>query len=147
MIELTTFLKIKKQRIDTLLKQHLPKPVTAPKQLHSAMHYAVLNGGKRIRPLLVYACGEAFGANGVQLDTAAIAVELIHCYSLVHDDLPALDNDATRRGKPACHKKFTEATAILAGDALCNLAIELIVKNSSYPPQAKASSFTSFARG
>jgi geranylgeranyl pyrophosphate synthase len=86
--------------------------------LQDAMRYSVLNGGKRVRPLLVYASGALFDTALSQLDTPAIAVELIHCYSLVHDDLPAMDNDDLRRGKPTCHKKFGEAIALLAGDAL-----------------------------
>lgn len=94
--------------------------------LLEAIRYSVLNGGKRIRPLLVYVIGETLGAKPEQLDAAAGAIELIHCYSLIHDDLPAMDNDDLRRGKPTCHKAFDEATAILAGDALQSLAFELL---------------------
>lgn len=94
--------------------------------LLEAIRYSVLNGGKRIRPLLVYVVGETLGAKPEQLDAAAAAIELIHCYSLIHDDLPAMDNDDLRRGKPTCHKAFDEATAILAGDALQSLAFELL---------------------
>src|SRR5688500_10537063 len=90
------------------------------------MRYAVLGGGKRLRPLLVYATGRAFGAPLERLDSSAAAVEIIHAYSLVHDDLPAMDDDALRRGRPTCHVAFGEATAILAGDALQALAFEVV---------------------
>ena len=104
----------------------LPSPDAAPQRLHAAMQHAVLNGGKRIRPMLVYATGHALGAQRVALDAAAAAVELIHCYSLVHDDLPAMDDDALRRGQPTVHVAFDEATAILAGDALQTLAFGVL---------------------
>ncbi|TXH68365.1 MAG: geranyl transferase [Thiothrix sp.] len=97
-------------------------------RLHEAMRYSVLNGGKRIRPLLVYATGEALGIAPDVLDTPAAAIELIHVYSLIHDDLPAMDDDVLRRGKPTCHCAFDEATAILAGDALQALAFQLIAQ-------------------
>jgi farnesyl diphosphate synthase len=99
---------------------------TAPSPLAAAMRHATLDGGKRMRPLLVYAAGTAFGAMESSLDAPATAVELIHAYSLVHDDLPAMDDDALRRGKPTVHVAFGEATAILAGDALQSLAFELL---------------------
>jgi farnesyl diphosphate synthase len=105
--------------------------------LFKAMRYAVLNGGKRIRPLLVYATGEAFGYPLNNLDAPAAAVELVHCYSLIHDDLPAMDNDDLRRGQPTCHKAFDEATAILAGDALLTLAFELLTNNALNPVSAE----------
>ena len=95
------------------------------------MRYAVLGGGKRLRPLLVYAAAHALGENGPQLDAAACAVELIHAYSLVHDDLPAMDDDALRRGRPTCHIVFGEAMAILAGDALQALAFELLADDNT----------------
>ncbi len=107
-----------------LLKQYLPLDEHDP--LAKAMHYACLNGGKRLRPLLVFYTGQMLGAKEETLNPIAVAVELIHCYSLVHDDLPAMDNDDLRRGKPTCHKVFTEATAILAGDALLTLAFEIL---------------------
>lgn len=97
------------------------------------MRYAVLGGGKRLRPLLVYASAHAFGCSGRNLDPAACAVELIHAYSLVHDDLPAMDDDALRRGRPTCHVAFGEAMAILAGDALQALAFELLAEDSDIP--------------
>ena len=110
-----------KTRVETALAAYLPPIDASPTRLHQAMHYSVLNGGKRLRPALVYATGTALGLDLQQLDAAACAVELIHAYSLIHDDLPAMDNDDWRRGQPTCHKAFDEATAILAGDALQGL--------------------------
>ncbi len=114
------------QRIHDALLAQLPPVHEPPELLHKAMHYAVFNGGKRLRPLLVYAIGDAFNVNLDKLDLPACAVEFIHSYSLIHDDLPAMDNDDWRRGKPSCHKAFDEATAILAGDALQTLAFETL---------------------
>lgn len=114
------------QRVDRALDHWLPPAHIAPQRLHEAMHYVVLNGGKRIRPLLVYAAGTALDVPLARLDPAACAVEVIHAYSLVHDDLPAMDDDDLRRGVPTCHKKFDEATAILAGDALQALAFHIL---------------------
>ena len=113
-------------RAEQALDRSLPPAEQSPAELHRAMRYAVLGGGKRLRPLLVYAAAHAFGEDGAQLDAAACAVELIHAYSLVHDDLPAMDDDALRRGRPTCHIVFGEAMAILAGDALQALAFELL---------------------
>jgi len=113
-------------RVDAMLDASLPAPTQAPMRLHAAMRHAVLDGGKRMRPLLVYASGTAFGAGERALDAPAAAVELIHAYSLVHDDLPSMDDDSLRRGKPTVHVAFDEATAILAGDALQSLAFELL---------------------
>ena len=112
-------------RADAALLRALP-PEDAPIELHRAMRYAVLGGGKRLRPILVFAAGSALGAEAARLDAPAAAVEIIHAYSLVHDDLPAMDDDALRRGRPTCHVAFGEATAILAGDALQALAFELL---------------------
>ncbi len=126
-----TYLKRCQLHVEKALKRTLPPVTLAPRELHQAMHYAALAGGKRIRAALVYATGEALGASRSMLDPLAAAIEMIHTYSLIHDDLPALDNDALRRGKPTCHIKFGEATAILAGDALHTLAFELIVKLNS----------------
>ncbi len=105
-------------RVDRALELWLPEENTLPARLHAAMRYAALGGGKRMRPLLVYAAGAAVDCQLQRLDGPACAVELIHCYSLVHDDLPAMDDDDMRRGKPTCHKLYGDATAILAGDAL-----------------------------
>ena len=115
-------------RIEAALDDALPATDQSPHRLHAAMRHAVLNGGKRMRPLLVYASGNAFGADAHTLDAAAVAVELVHCYSLVHDDLPAMDDDALRRGQPTVHIAFDEATAILAGDALQSLALEVLAR-------------------
>lgn len=119
---LATLLKQNQQRINTYLEKHLPADTIQPQRLHQAMRYSVLNGGKRVRANLVYLAGQAVGADDSILDVPAMAVELIHAYSLIHDDLPAMDDDDLRRGKPTCHKAFDEATAILAGDALQTLA-------------------------
>jgi len=115
-------------RIEAVLERALPLADHSPRRLHGAMRHAVLDGGKRMRPLLVYAAGTAFGADVTVLDAPAAAVELIHAYSLVHDDLPAMDDDSLRRGKPTVHVAFDEATAILAGDALQSLAFELLTQ-------------------
>jgi farnesyl diphosphate synthase len=112
------------QRAEAALERVLPPAGTPPDRLHEAMRYAVLGGGKRVRPLLVYAAGEASGAPSEALDAAAAAVELIHAYSLVHDDMPCMDDDALRRGKPTVHVAYGEATAMLVGDALQALAFE-----------------------
>ncbi|MGH8123333.1 MAG: (2E,6E)-farnesyl diphosphate synthase [Rudaea sp.] len=114
------------ERADAALAKVLPPEQQAPQQLHRAMRYAVLGGGKRLRPILVYATGSALGAVPQRLDATAAAVEIIHAYSLVHDDLPAMDDDALRRGRPTCHVAFGEAMAILAGDALQALAFEVL---------------------
>lgn len=126
-----------KRHIDQRLKENLPDLTDDP--LIQAMHYSVLNGGKRMRPLLVYATAMSFGNNLRQADPAAVAVELIHAYSLIHDDLPAMDNSPLRRGKATCHIKFNEAIAILAGDALQTLAFKVLIQNEDYKqsPMAK----------
>jgi len=123
-----TSLPLYQERVHAALLAELPSVQEQPIQLHQAMHYAVFNGGKRLRPLLVYATGETLKADLTKLDALACAVEFIHTYSLIHDDLPAMDDDDWRRGKPACHKAFDEATAILAGDALQTLAFTSLVR-------------------
>jgi farnesyl diphosphate synthase len=120
-------------RIERELTARLPAPDAAPARLHEAMHYSVLGGGKRVRPALVYATAAALDIAEDQVDGAACAVELIHAYSLVHDDLPAMDDDDLRRGRPACHKAFDEATAILVGDALQVLAFEILASDAGLP--------------
>jgi farnesyl diphosphate synthase len=115
-------------RIERVLDVLLPPVTLAPERLHQAMRYATLDGGKRLRARLVFATGRIFAADDTTLDAAAAAVELIHAYSLVHDDLPAMDNDSLRRGKPTVHVAFDEATAILAGDALQTLAFETLAR-------------------
>ena len=123
MSEFESLLKSYQARINHKLEDLLPMNDTL---LSRAMRYSVLNGGKRLRPMLVYLIGELSDTESEYLDTLACSVELIHCYSLIHDDLPAMDDDDLRRGNPTTHKKFDEATAILAGDALQPLAFELI---------------------
>ena len=112
--------------IERALRRRLPARTAAPSEVHEAMHYAVLNGGKRFRPILVLSACEGVGGDPKQALLPACAVEFIHSYSLVHDDLPALDNDEMRRGVPTCHRKFGEALAILAGDALLTRAFQLL---------------------
>lgn len=114
------------RRSELALAEMLPEASVAPARLHQAMRYAVLGGGKRVRPLLVHAAGQLAGASAARLDRVACAVELIHAYSLVHDDLPCMDNDVLRRGKPTVHVEFDEATALLVGDALQALAFQVI---------------------
>jgi len=123
---LESFIQQVCERVERNLSALLPVETTQPRRLHAAMRYSVLHGGKRIRPLLAYATGRALGCEYSRLDTAACAVELIHAYSLVHDDLPAMDDDELRRSKPTCHIAYDEATAILVGDALQSLAFQVL---------------------
>ena len=122
-------------KIDNYLEEILPEKTIPPAKLHEAMHYAVMNGGKRIRPLLVYASGEALQIDTEQLTPAAAAIELLHCFSLVHDDLPSMDDDNLRRGQPSVHIAFNEATAILAADALQSLAFHILAVDPAYRNQ------------
>ena len=117
--------------VDSVLKQLMPSPQIEPKKLHEAMCWSLFAGGKRFRPALVLAVGEVFGAAEKNLLKTAAAIEMIHTYSLIHDDLPAMDDDDLRRGRETCHKKFDEATAILAGDALQNLAFKTIAEDGN----------------
>ena len=116
-------------RFEDVLRESLPRADVAPQRLHEAMRYAVLDGGKRVRPMLVFAAGELAGAAAGRLDMAAAAVELIHAYSLVHDDMPCMDDDVLRRGKPTCHVQYDEATALLVGDSLQTLAFQLLAEH------------------
>src|SRR3990172_8310289 len=124
-------LAIYQSRVEQALDYWLPKSEIQPHTLHEDMRYAVLGQGKRIRPALVYSGGVAFGVNPEVLDGPACAVEMIHAYSLIHDDLPAMDDDDLRRGKPTCHVAFNEATAILAGDALQALAFHVLAHDNN----------------
>ena len=119
----------RQSRFEDVLHELLPRAEAAPQRLHEAMRYAVLDGGKRVRPLLVFAAGELVGADAARLNIAAAAVELIHAYSLVHDDMPCMDDDVLRRGKPTCHVQYDEATALLVGDSLQSLAFQLLAEH------------------
>src|SRR6202790_299518 len=120
-------------RMEVALAARLPAATTVPARLHEAMRYSVLGGGKRIRPALLFATARTLGLTEDEVEAAACAIELIHVYSLVHDDLPAMDDDDLRRGRPTCHKAFDEATAILVGDALQPLAFQLLARDSALP--------------
>jgi geranylgeranyl pyrophosphate synthase len=128
---LRPFLAQCETRLENSLDHWLPESGMLPASLHEAMRYVVLGSGKRIRPALVYASGQAVGSHWEHLDSPACAIELIHAYSLVHDDLPAMDDDDLRRGKPSCHKAFGEAIAILAGDALQALAFYVLAHDKT----------------
>ena len=136
MTELTDYLATCSQRVESFFDTHLPSKDQAPTTLHGAIRYSAMNGGKRIRPALVYATGEALGINPSEIDCIAGAIELMHSYSLIHDDLPAMDDDDLRRGKPTCHRAYDEATAILAGDAMQALAFSLLTNLSINGPDA-----------
>jgi len=124
-------------RVDEKLDAVLPLASTSPDRLHEAMRYSVFNGGKRIRPLLVYATGECLNVDTDLLDAPAVALELMHAFSLIHDDLPAMDDDDLRRGKPTTHKQYDEATAILAADALQPLAFSVLADIQGVSATAK----------
>ncbi len=135
------------QRVEQSLQLHLSATQPAASRLLQAMQYSVLNGGKRVRPVLVYATAEACHASQRAADYAAVAVEMIHSYSLVHDDLPAMDNDELRRGKPTCHIAFDEASAILAGDALQSKAFQVLSQGKELSPQQKVTMIQLLASG
>ena len=139
-------LKGYRARVEDVLARTLPSMETVPMDLHEAMRYATLGGGKRLRACLVYATGEALGAAPEALDPPAAAVELIHAYSLVHDDLPCMDDDDMRRGRPSCHKAFGEATALLAGDALQTQAFAVLAAAETLSPQARIRMVEELAR-
>ena len=119
----------RQSRFEGVLRELLPRAEIIPQRLHEAMRYAVLDGGKRVRPLLAFAAGELTGADVNRVNIAAAAVELIHAYSLVHDDMPCMDDDVLRRGKPTCHVQYDEATALLVGDSLQTLAFQLLAEH------------------
>ena len=120
-------------RMESALAARLPGPDVVPGRLHEAMRYTVLGGGKRIRPALLFAAARAVGRSEDEVEAAACAIELIHVYSLVHDDLPAMDDDDLRRGRPTCHKAYDEATAVLVGDALQTLAFHVLARDPALP--------------
>ena len=146
--DLKAYLATCQTRVEAALTQRLPAENILPNKLHQAMRYSVLNGGKRMRPMLTYATGSVLGISPDALDAVACAVECIHVYSLIHDDLPAMDDDDLRRGKPTCHVAFDEATAILAGDGLQTLAFELLAHDASIKVSAqnRLQMITSLAR-
>ena len=131
-VAFTSWVASKQHHIESTLEQCLPDANLAPCMLHSAMRYSVLKGGKRIRALLCYAAAELSTYEPNVTDASACAIELIHAYSLVHDDMPCMDDDDMRRGKPSCHKQYDEATALLVGDALQSLAFEVISQSQNY---------------
>ncbi|MDO8908372.1 MAG: polyprenyl synthetase family protein [Pseudohongiella sp.] len=145
-LTLEDFLGSSRLRSESQMQQSLSALHVMPERLVEAMRYSTLLGGKRIRPCLVYASAAALGAPQEQADAAATAVEFIHCYSLIHDDLPALDNDDLRRGKPTLHRAFDEATAILAGDALQSLAFQLLAEASCVQSDIRLKMVTLLAR-
>ncbi len=120
-------------RMEGALERRLPRADVLPERLHAAMRYSVLGGGKRVRPILLLATARTLKLNEEQVEAAACALELVHVYSLVHDDMPAMDDDDLRRGRPTCHKAYDEATALLVGDALQSLAFELLARDPSLP--------------
>jgi farnesyl diphosphate synthase len=130
------WMRLRQERMEAVLEGLLPAVTLMPARLHEAMRYAVLGAGKRVRPLLAFAAGEAAGARAQHVERAAAAVELIHTYSLVHDDLPCMDDDVLRRGKPTCHVAFGEATALLVGDALQSLAFQVLAEQPIAPTPA-----------
>jgi len=131
----TEWMAATQTRVEAALARQLPAADSIPARLHDAMRYATLGGGKRVRPLLAFAAGELTGAAPEKLEVVASAVELIHAYSLVHDDLPCMDDDVLRRGRPTCHVEFDEATALLVGDSLQTLAFELLAGQPLGEPQ------------
>jgi len=145
---LQTFLAECRERVTSALEARLPEPEIQPGSLHQAMRYVVLGGGKYIRPALIYGAGLTIGLAPGTLNAPACALEMIHAYSLIHDDLPAMDDDDLRRGKPTCHKVFGEAMAILAGDALQTLAFQILASDDTFPggPKARTAMSDTLAR-
>jgi farnesyl diphosphate synthase len=136
MTDFALWLRAIQARTETALADCLPAGDIAPNRLHAAMRYATLGGGKRVRPMLAFAAGETVGADEQAVTAAACAVELIHVYSLTHDDLPCMDDDDLRRGKPTCHVEYDEATALLVGDALQSLAFDVLARPGLLPDAA-----------
>ena len=145
---LQSFLAGCQERVEEALANRLPETEIQPESLHAAMRYAALGPGKRVRPALTYGAGLAIGLDPELLNAPACALELIHAYSLVHDDLPVMDDDDLRRGRPTCHKAFDEATAILAGDAMHTLAFQVLASDTDTPggPRARIAMLDTLAR-
>ena len=137
MSDFATWMRAQAARTEAALEAALPSTDTIPHTLHEAMRYAVLGGGKRVRPLLVHAAGEVVGATPEACDAAACAVEMIHAYSLVHDDMPCMDDDDLRRGRPTVHKAYDEATALLVGDALQSQAFIVLAQTPALAAEAR----------
>jgi farnesyl diphosphate synthase len=132
-----TQVKAWQARMEHALSERLPTSDAEPTRLHAAMRYSVLDGGERVRPLLLFGTARALGLSEAEVEAAACAIELVHAYSLVHDDLPALEDDAVRCGRPACHKAYDEGTAVLVGDALQSLAFQLLAGDAALPASAE----------
>ena len=145
MTSMEEFLSDVRSQTEAALDRLVPTSEIEPARLHEAVRWSLFAGGKRVRPAIVFALGRTFGAGDEELVTTAAAIEMIHTYSLIHDDLPAMDNDDLRRGKPTCHKRFDEATAILAGDVLQTLAFKAIAEDASLRPETKAKVIASIA--
>lgn len=145
---LKEYLSFCQNRVEQALEDRLPPAHILPQKLHQAMRYSTLDGGKRMRPMLTYCTGNVLGIAPAALDGIACAVECIHVYSLIHDDLPAMDDDDLRRGKATCHKAFDEATAILTGDALQALAFEILANDASIQatPEARLKMITTLTK-
>ena len=147
MTTIDEFLADVRRQTEAALERLVPAADVAPMRLHEAIRWSLFAGGKRIRPAIVFATGRTFGGEDAQLVTAAAAVEMIHTYSLIHDDLPAMDDDDLRRGKPTCHKQFGEATAILAGDVLQTLAFKAIAEDAALTAEVKVKVISGLAAG
>lgn len=146
MNRLETFFSESREKVDAVLEGLVPSADIEPSRLHSAVRWSLFAGGKRFRPALVFGVGRVFGVDETKLLRTAAAVEMIHTYSLIHDDLPAMDDDDLRRGRETCHIKFDEATAILAGDVLQNLAFQVIAEDTALPPETRIRLITGLAR-
>lgn len=146
MFNLAAYLAERRQRVERLLDARMPPADTRPADLHAAMRYSLFGEAKRIRPILAMAAAEACGGSADHALLPGCAIELLHTYTLVHDDLPAMDDDALRRGRPTCHVKFGEANAILAGDALLTLAFEWLADAPVPPPHAPGALVRELAR-
>src|SRR5579864_6224981 len=134
---LPDYIAARQKAVDAALDRWVPPESENPATIHKAMRYSLFAGGKRIRPLLAMAAAEAVSDAPVGVESAACSLELIHTYSLIHDDLPALDNDDLRRGRPTCHKVFGDAMAILAGDALLTLAFQVLAQLEDVPAERR----------
>ena len=145
-MEFSVWMSAIQRRCEASLEHLLPAADLAPQRLHSAMRYVALGAGKRVRPLLCHAAGGICGADAARLDVVASAIELIHVYSLVHDDLPCMDDDVLRRGKPTCHVAYDEPTALLVGDALQSLAFQLLAEQALAEPKVQLSMLALLAR-